>query len=96
MPELARASNAHPPEGLAPLIDEQVSLLDAVSLLLPVVVLISDRPENWYDDPVGAAVRVRPMPTDIARYSIELFQPDGEAIEEILDRHADLKVARSI
>ena len=36
------------------------------------------------------------MPTDIARYSIELFKPDGEAIEEILDRHADLKTARSI
>jgi hypothetical protein len=36
------------------------------------------------------------MPTDIAKYSIELFKPDGEAIEEILDRHADLKVARSI
>ena len=36
------------------------------------------------------------MPTDIARYSIELFKPGGEGIEEILDRHADLKVARSI
>ena len=36
------------------------------------------------------------MPTDIGRYSIELFKPDGEAIEEILDRHADVKVARSI
>jgi hypothetical protein len=36
------------------------------------------------------------MPTDIARYSIELFKPGGEAIEEILDRHADLKTARSI
>jgi hypothetical protein len=42
--------------------------------------------------------RVRPMPTDIARYSIELFKPGGEGagIEEILDRHADLKIARSI
>jgi len=38
------------------------------------------------------------MPTDIARYSIELFKPGGEGagIEEILDRHADLKIARSI
>jgi hypothetical protein len=36
------------------------------------------------------------MPTDIARYSIELFKPGGEGIEEILDRHADLKTARSI
>ena len=38
------------------------------------------------------------MPTDIARYSIELFKRSGEGagIEEILDRHADLKVARSI
>jgi hypothetical protein len=36
------------------------------------------------------------MPTDIAKYSIELFKRDGEGIEEILDRHADLKVARSI
>jgi hypothetical protein len=38
------------------------------------------------------------MPTDIAKYSIELFKPGGEGagIEEILNRHADLKVARSI
>ena len=38
------------------------------------------------------------MPTDIAKYSIELFKPGGEVagIEEILNRHADLKVARSI
>jgi hypothetical protein len=38
------------------------------------------------------------MPTDIAKYSIELFKPGGEGagIEEILDRHADLKTARSI
>jgi hypothetical protein len=38
------------------------------------------------------------MPTDIAKYSIELFKPGGvgAGIEEILDRHADLKVARSI
>jgi len=38
------------------------------------------------------------MPIDIAKYSIELFKPGGEGagIEEILDRHADLKVARSI
>jgi hypothetical protein len=39
---------------------------------------------------------VRPMPTDIAKYSIELFKPGGEGIEEVLDRHADLKTARSI
>ena len=36
------------------------------------------------------------MPTDIARYSIELFKPGGEGIEEILDRHANLKAAVSI
>ena len=38
------------------------------------------------------------MPTDIAKYSIELFKVGGEGagIEEVLDRHADLKVARSI
>jgi hypothetical protein len=38
------------------------------------------------------------MPTDIAKYSIELFKPGGEGagIEEILDRHADLKTARAI
>ena len=38
------------------------------------------------------------MPTDIAKYSIELFRPGGEpaGIEEILDRHANLKIARSI
>jgi hypothetical protein len=38
------------------------------------------------------------MPTDIARYSIELFKLGGEeaGIEEILDRHADLKIAQSI
>ena len=38
------------------------------------------------------------MPTDIAKYSIELFKPGGEGagIEEILDRHADLEVSRSI
>jgi hypothetical protein len=38
------------------------------------------------------------MPTDIARYSIELFKLGGEGagIEEILDRHADLESARSI
>jgi len=41
---------------------------------------------------------VRPLPTDIAKYSIELFKPGGEdaGIEEILDRHADLRVTRSI
>ena len=36
------------------------------------------------------------MPTDIARYSIELFKQGGEGIEQILDRHADAKIARSI
>ena len=38
------------------------------------------------------------MPTDIAKYSIELFKLGGEGacIEEILDRHADFKTARSI
>jgi len=38
------------------------------------------------------------MPTDLAKYSIELFKPGGEGagIAEILDRHADLKIARSI
>jgi hypothetical protein len=47
---------------------------------------------------VRGATRVWPMPTDSAKYSIELFKPGGEGagIEEILDRHTDLKVARSI
>jgi hypothetical protein len=36
------------------------------------------------------------MPTDIARYSIELFKRGGEGIEQILGRHADIKGARSI
>jgi len=36
------------------------------------------------------------MPTDIARYSIELFRREGEGIEQVIDRHADIKVARSI
>jgi len=38
------------------------------------------------------------MPTDIAKYSIELFKLGGEGagIEEILERHADFKAARSI
>jgi hypothetical protein len=42
--------------------------------------------------------RVRPMPTDIAKYSIELFKQGGvpASRRERLDRHADLKVARSI
>ena len=35
------------------------------------------------------------MPTDIARYSIELFKQDGEGIEQVLDRHADSKAALS-
>jgi hypothetical protein len=38
------------------------------------------------------------MPTDIAIYSIEFFRPGVESagIEEILDRDADLNIARSI
>jgi hypothetical protein len=28
------------------------------------------------------------MPTDIARYSIELFKQGGQGIEQILGRHA--------
>ena len=36
------------------------------------------------------------MPTDIARYSIELFKLGGEGAGIILDRHADLQIARSI
>ena len=36
------------------------------------------------------------MPTDIARYSIELFKQGGEDIEQVLDRHADIQAARSI
>ena len=36
------------------------------------------------------------MPTDIARYSIEIFNQGGEGIEQTLARHADIKVARSI
>ena len=36
------------------------------------------------------------MPTDIARYSIELFKQGGQGIEQILGRHADIKVAGSI
>jgi hypothetical protein len=36
------------------------------------------------------------MPTDIAKYSIELFKQDGEGIEEILDRHDDLTTAWAI
>jgi hypothetical protein len=36
------------------------------------------------------------MPTDIARYSIELFKQGGEDIEQILGRHADINGARSI
>jgi hypothetical protein len=36
------------------------------------------------------------MPTDIARYSIELFKQDGEGIEQVLGRHANITIARSI
>jgi hypothetical protein len=43
-----------------------------------------------------ATARWDPMPTDIARYSIELFQQGGEGIEQVIDRHADVKIARSI
>ena len=35
------------------------------------------------------------MPTNIARYSIELFKQGGEGIEQILDRHPDIKPSRS-
>jgi hypothetical protein len=37
-----------------------------------------------------------PMPTDIARYSIELFKQGGEGIEQVLGRHGDIQAARSI
>jgi len=36
------------------------------------------------------------MPTDIAKYSIEFKQGGEVSRRERLDRHADLKVARSI
>jgi len=36
------------------------------------------------------------MPTDIARYSIELFKQGRESIEQVIDRHPGIKVARSI
>jgi hypothetical protein len=36
------------------------------------------------------------MPTDIARYSIELFKQGGEGIEQVLGRHGDIQAARSI
>ena len=36
------------------------------------------------------------MPTDIARYSIEIFKQGGEGIEQTLARHADINFARSI
>jgi hypothetical protein len=36
------------------------------------------------------------MPTDIARYSIELFKQSGEGIEQILGRHADINGAWSL
>ena len=36
------------------------------------------------------------MPTDIARYSIELFKQGGEGIEQVLGRHADVRGARAI
>jgi hypothetical protein len=37
------------------------------------------------------------MPTDIAKYSIELFRPGGEGvgIEEILDRQAIKELGRA-
>jgi hypothetical protein len=37
-----------------------------------------------------------PVPTNIARCSVELCKQDREGIEQNLDRHADPKVARSI
>jgi len=55
---------------------------------------------RWTKDgsKVGPGVfrRVQPMPTDIARYSIELFKEGGDGVEQVLDRHADIKIARSI
>ena len=36
------------------------------------------------------------MPTDISRYSIELFKQGGEGIEQVLARHADIRAARTI
>jgi hypothetical protein len=36
------------------------------------------------------------MPTDIARYSIELFKQEGEGIEQVLGRHADIRGARAM
>ena len=33
------------------------------------------------------------MPTDIARYSIEIFKQGGEGIEQTLARHADINFA---
>jgi hypothetical protein len=33
------------------------------------------------------------MPTDIARYSIELFKRDGEGIEQILSTEVDILTA---
>jgi hypothetical protein len=36
------------------------------------------------------------MPTDIARYSIELFKQGSEGIEQVLGRHVDIKGARAI
>ncbi len=36
------------------------------------------------------------MPTDIARYSIELFKQGEEGIEQVLGRRADVRGARAI
>jgi hypothetical protein len=36
------------------------------------------------------------MPTEIARYSIELYKHGAGGIEQVLARHANIKVARSI
>jgi hypothetical protein len=36
------------------------------------------------------------MSTTEGKYSIELCEPGGEGIEEILDRHANLTIARMI
>jgi hypothetical protein len=36
------------------------------------------------------------MPTDIARYSIELFKQGEEGIEQVLGRHADIRGARAM
>jgi hypothetical protein len=36
------------------------------------------------------------MPTDIARYSVELFKRGTDGIEQVLGRHIDIQAARSM